>query len=81
MKELNPINTITSLPEWLEVENLFKKKISELMDIRDIDDKLSGDEMKIEIRARQLAIEKFVEFLSVNSFSKIKETDVDVTFE
>lgn len=79
--QLNEIDLLTKLPEWIEVENRHKKKISELMDIRTIDEKLSGDEMKIEIRARQLATTKLIEFLEENNFSRIRLEDVDVTFE
>jgi len=80
MNELNPIAQLTRTPEWLELENIFKQKIAELMDIRDIDQTLSAEDMKIEIRARQLAIEKFIEFLDKNNFSKIKMEEVAVTF-
>lgn len=79
--QLNEIDLLTKLPEWIEVENRHKKKISELMDIRNIDEKLSGDEMKIELRARQLATTKLIEFLEENNFSRIRLEDVDVTFE
>lgn len=77
---MNSIKNFTNLPEWIDVENLFKQKISELMDIREIDPKLSNEDLKIEIRARQLAIDKFIEFLNTNSFSKIKQEDIQVTF-
>ena len=70
MNELNPVKTLTTTPEWIEVENIFKNKISELMDIRLIDERLSQEDMKIEVRARQIAIDKFVEFLKENNFSK-----------
>lgn len=81
MNELNPVKTLTATPEWIEVENIFKKKISELMDIRLIDERLSQEDMKIEVRARQIAIDKFVEFLKENNFSKINKSDIGVTFE
>ena len=81
MREIDEINTLTKLPEWIEVENRHKKKIGELMDIRTIDEKLSGDEMKIEIRARQLAVQKMIDFLDENGFSRVKKEDIDVTFE
>ena len=81
MNELNPIKTLTATPEWIEVENIFKKKISELMDIRLIDERLPQEEMKIEVRARQIAIDKFIEFLKENNFSKISKLDIGVTFE
>lgn len=80
MNELNQVEQLTKTPEWLEVENIFKSKISELMDIRSIDQSLSAEDMKIEIRARQLAIEKFIEFLDKNNFSKTKVEEVPVTF-
>ena len=71
MNELNPIEQLTKTPEWIEVENIFKNKISELMDIRTISELLSPEETKIEIRARQIAIDKFIEFLKENNFSKL----------
>jgi len=81
MKEINEIEILTKSPEWLEVENRFKKKISELLDIREVKEFLSSEDMKIEIRARQLAVEKFIEFLHENSFSRMRTSDIDVTFE
>lgn len=81
MKEINEIDTLTKLPEWIEVENRHKQKIAELMDIRTIDDKLSGDDLRIEIRARHLAIEKLTDFLEENNFSRINPLDVEVTFK
>lgn len=80
MKEINEIDTLTKLPEWLEVERLLKNKVSELMDLRTIDNNLSPDDMKIEIRARQMAIEKLLDFLDENGFSRSKSSDIDVTF-
>jgi len=80
MNELNQVEHLTRTPEWIEVENIFKQKIAELMDIRNVDKTLSPEDTKIEIRARQLAIEKFIEFLDKNNFSKVKIEDVPVTF-
>jgi len=80
MNELNPIEQLTKTPEWIEVENIFKNKISELMDIRTISESLSPEETKIEIRARQIAIDKFIEFLKENNFSKINKEDIPITF-
>lgn len=80
MNELNPIEQLTKTPEWIEVENIFKNKISELMDIRTISELLSPEETKIEIRARQIAIDKFIEFLKENNFSKINKEDIPITF-
>ena len=81
MNEINPIDLIIKTPEWIEVENRFKNKISELMDIRTINENLSQEDMKIEIRARQIAIDKFIEFLSENNFSNVNKSDVNVTFK
>ena len=80
MNELNPIEQLTKTPEWIEVENIFKNKISELMDIRTISELLSPEETKIEIRARQIAIDKFIEFLKENNFSKTNKEDIPITF-
>jgi len=80
MNELNTIEQLTKTPEWIEVENIFKNKISELMDIRTISELLSPEETKIEIRARQIAIDKFIEFLKENNFSKINKEDIPITF-
>ena len=80
MNELNPIEQLTKTPERIEVENIFKNKISELMDIRTISESLSPEETKIEIRARQIAIDKFIEFLKENNFSKINKEDIPITF-
>ena len=80
MNELNPIEQLTKTPEWIEVENIFKNKISELMDIRTISESLSPEETKIEIRARQIAIDKFIEFLKENNFSKTNKEDIPITF-
>ena len=75
------MNELTKNPEWIEVENMHKKKISELMDIRTIDDALSGDDLKVEMRARHLAIAKLIDFLEENNYSKVKAEKLDVTFE
>ena len=78
---MNPIDYLTKTPEWIEVENIFKQKISELMDIRNIDKTLSAEDIKIELIARDLAVDKFINFLKENNFSNINKSDINVTFK
>lgn len=68
-------------PEWIEVETIIEKQISDLMDIRNISETLSSDDMKVEIRARQLAVDKLLDFYHEYAFSKKKKDEIVVSFK
>lgn len=75
------MNNLISSPEWIEIETIIEKQLSDLMDIRNIDEKLTPDEMKIEIRARQLSVDKLLDFYNEYQFSIKKKEEVIVTFK
>lgn len=75
------MNNLTSSPEWIEIETIIEKQLSDLMDIRNIDEKISPDEMKIEIRARQLAVDKLLDFYNEYQFSRKSKEEVTVSFK
>lgn len=78
---MNPIQRLTQDPEWIAIEELIASQISKMLDIREIDKNISAEDMKIEIRARQIAVEQLMDFYSKNSFTKRKVEEVPVTFE
>lgn len=75
------MNNLTTSPEWIEVETIIEKQLSDLMDIRNIDDKLPADEIKVELRARQLACDKLLDFYNEYTFSKKKKEEIVVSFK
>lgn len=78
---MNPLQRLLQDPEWILIENLISDQISKMLDIREIDETISAEDMKIEIRARQIAVKQLMEFYSKNHFMKRKIEEIPVTFE
>lgn len=75
------LKRLTQDPEWMAIEELISTQVSDLLDLRNVEQTLSPEEMKIEIRARQLAVSKLVDFYNTNRFSQRKSEEVAVSFE
>ncbi|TXG76606.1 hypothetical protein E6Q11_04365 [Candidatus Dojkabacteria bacterium] len=74
------MTTLTERPEWVSVEEITKKQLAELLDIRNIETTQEDAWIAREVRARLLAVEKLSDFYSRYKFSSPKAKEEEVPF-
>lgn len=71
--EYQPMDELLKNPDWKAVEGVVQEQIASLLDLREVDMNLSPDELKIELRARDLAAEKLIAFYEKYKFSTVSK--------
>lgn len=76
----DPLKTIISNPDWMAVEQVMEKYLSEMFDLRNIDTKLSAEDYKIECVSRLRAAENLHKFYKTNAFISKRIEDISGSF-
>jgi len=72
---------LLTTPEWVEVSEVVKEQVCELLDIRRIDPTQDDQAIAKEVRARILAVDKLLDFYNRYQFTQSKTKDVEYNFK